>query len=120
MTNNPTLSNRISLHDVGESTTTEAHVPLLRTGMLFVSTPIDRATSADTTLLRETYRLKTSVTSDAWKYKRHIPDGKTTGVYVPELFAVENVLGLYSVRINLRGAAYIQNINRSLPPSVRK
>lgn len=67
MTNVPTLSDKISFHDVGESSIAEGHAPILRHGLLFVSTPMDHATSADTKILRETCQMKTVISKGAGK-----------------------------------------------------
>ncbi|KAK6003127.1 hypothetical protein QM012_000972 [Aureobasidium pullulans] len=119
MANAPTLSNKISLHDVGKSIADEGHVPLLRNELLFISTSMDHATSTDTTILCETYQIKTVISTDAWKHKRYIVDTKASGRHVREVFAVENVLGLSSVRINLRGDTFLKNIINGLPRSAK-
>lgn len=115
-----TLSSKLVLHDISATLITPATSPLLPRGVLFTATPPVHATLDEKRMLRDKLQIKTVITTTDPQTKRYIQNEGTPKTYAVEDFAVEEVLGLRSYRVNLRYGTFAANVMKELPPKIRQ
>lgn len=91
------------------------HTSLLRPGLVFVSTPFEIATRAESDALRESRNIRTIINTLVMPGGHRYVNDSASSSKKREEYAVEDVLGLSFCRVCLRNEAFVKNVLNEMP-----
>ncbi|KAG9577314.1 hypothetical protein KCU77_g8450, partial [Aureobasidium melanogenum] len=113
------LSIKIIVHDIGAISDPSGHASKLKKGLLFVSIPINFATTVDKRYLRVDLGIEAIVNTLPRPDGRHFVFDSPALDKKGENFCIEDVLGLKSCLVVLRSDAFIKNAMNEMPSRSR-